>query len=57
MKQINRRVQGTEKFWDQGVELLRQLAIGQISETSNFDRFWKRRHRRLLAIRRYQVAS
>jgi len=57
IKQINRRVKGTEKFWDQGAEPLLQLAADHISETNDFDRFWKRRQRRLLPMRRYQAAA
>jgi len=57
IKQINRRVKGTEKSWDQGAEPLLQLAADHISETNDFDRFWKRRHRRLLSMRRQQDAA
>lgn len=57
IKQINRRVKGTEKFWDQGAEPLLQLAADHLSETNDFDRFWKRRQRRLLPMRRYQAAA
>ena len=57
IKQINRRVKGTEKFWDQGAEPLLQLAADHISETNDLDRFWKRRHRRLQTMRRYQTAA
>ncbi len=57
IKQINRRVKGSEKFWDQGAEPLLQLAADHISETNDFDRFWNRRHRRLQPMRRYQTAA
>jgi hypothetical protein len=55
IKQINRRVKGTEKFWDQGAEPLLQLAADHISETTTFDRFWDRRPIRLRTTRRYQA--
>jgi len=57
IKQINRRVKGTEKFWDQGAEPLLQLAADHISETDDHDRFWKQRHRRLQTMRSYQAAA
>jgi len=57
IKQINRRVKGTEKFWHEGAEPLLQLAADHISETTTFDRFWARRPRRLRATRRYQSAA
>ena len=57
IKQINRRVKGTEKFWDQGAEPLLRLAADYISETNTFDRFWKNRQQRLKPMRRYQTAA
>jgi len=50
IKQINRRVKGTEKFWDQGAEPLLQLAADHLSEIDNLDRFWKRRRRSLQTV-------
>ena len=57
IKQINRRVKGTEKFWDQGAEPLLQLAADHISETNDLDRYWNRRHRRLESMRCYRTAA
>jgi len=57
IKQINRRVKGTEKFWHQGAEPILQLAADHISETSGLDRFWKKRSQRLQSVRRYQTAA
>lgn len=57
IKQINRRVKGTEKFWDQGAEPLLQLAADHISETQELQRFWKRRPQRLQPRRYYQAAA
>jgi len=57
IKQINRRVKGSEKFWHEGAEPLLQLAADHISETTNFDRFWARRPSRLRATRCYQPAA
>jgi len=56
IKQINRRVKGTEKFWDQGAEPLLQLAADHLSETNDLDRFWKNRRKRLRSTRSYQAA-
>jgi len=57
IKQINRRVKGTEKFWDQGAEPLLQLAADHISETDDLDRFWKNRRASLQPMRAYQAAA
>jgi hypothetical protein len=57
IKQINRRVKGTEKFWHQGAEPLLQLAADHISETDALHRFWKNRHQRLQPLRRHQTAA
>lgn len=57
IKQINRRVKGTEKFWDQGAEPLLQLAADHLSETDNLEPFWKRRRRGLQTTRTYQTAT
>lgn len=57
IKQINRRVKGTEKFWDQGAEPLLQLAADHLSDTPHFDRFWRRRTQRVQPTRCYQTAT
>ena len=57
IKQINRRVKGTEKFWDQGAEPLLQLAADHLSETRDLDRFWKRRPHQLPSTRCYHAAA
>jgi hypothetical protein len=57
IKQINRRMKGTEKFWDQGAEPLLVLAAAQLSETNRLDRFWKNRKDQLSRVRRYQTAA
>jgi len=57
IKQINRRVKGTEKFWDHGAEPILRLAADHLSETPDFDRFWKNRKHRLHATRRYQTTQ
>jgi len=57
IKQINRRVKGTEKFWDQGAEPLLQLAADHLGETQEFDRFWSRRRHSLQTTRSYRAAA
>jgi hypothetical protein len=57
IKRINRRVKGTEKFWDQGAEPLLTLAAAHLSETNRLDNFWKNRRKRLQPIRRHQTAA
>ncbi len=56
IKQINRRVKGTEKFWDHGAEPLLQLAADHLSDTTDFDRFWTRRPKQIQPTRCYQTA-
>ena len=57
IKQINRRVKGSEKFWDQGAEPLLQLAADHLSETRDLDRFWTQRPSRLHPMRCYHAAA
>jgi hypothetical protein len=57
IKQINRRVKGTEKFWDQGAEPLLVLAADHLSQTSRLDQFWKTRRKRLQSMRCYNSAA
>jgi hypothetical protein len=57
IKQINRRMKGSEKFWDQGAEPLLQLSADYLSETSDLARFWRTRRQRLQPIRCYQAAA
>ncbi|MCG8584098.1 MAG: hypothetical protein MI757_05240, partial [Pirellulales bacterium] len=55
IKQINRRVKGSEKFWDQGAEPILRLAADHLSETNAFDHFWRNRQHQLQHTRRYQT--
>jgi hypothetical protein len=57
IKQINRRVKGTEKFWDQGAEPLLVLAADHLSETPDLARFWRSRPKRLHPMRCYHAAA
>lgn len=45
IKQLNRRMKGTEKFWDPGGEPQLQLCVDLISDTEPLEIFWKKRAR------------
>ena len=58
IKQINRRVKGTEKFWSEGgAEALLQLAADYLSETDPLATFWRERPARATGQRHYQGAA
>jgi hypothetical protein len=58
IKQINRRVKGTEKFWSEGgAEALLQLAADYLSETNPLTTFWRERPGRATGQRHYQGAA
>lgn len=57
IKQINRRVKGTDKFWDQGAEPLLQLVADHQSQTLDLDHFWRDRPKQLKPMRCYQTAA
>ncbi len=51
-KQINNRVKGTEKFWnDESLEPVLQLVSDDLSENFNPDQFWERRQKRFNGYR------
>jgi hypothetical protein len=56
IKQVNRRVKGTEKFWSSAAEEILQLTADQISETDDVQAFWKARPSKLSGMRHYQTA-
>ena len=43
IKQINRRMKGTEKFWDEGGEPQLQLCAYRLSDTRPLQAFWQQR--------------
>jgi hypothetical protein len=57
MKQINRRMKGTEKFWKPGAEPQLQLCCDQLSETNPLDDFWERRAARQTGFRKSRSTS
>lgn len=52
MKQINRRMKGTEKFWREGGEPQLQLCCDYLSDTAPLTGFWKRRAARQQGFRK-----
>ena len=55
VKQISRRVKGSEKFWTaSGGEALLQLRADQLCDTAPLDTFWLRRTRQATGTRNYK---
>jgi hypothetical protein len=52
IKQINRRMKGTEKFWRPGAEPQLQLCADRISETDPLATFWQQRPARQTGFRK-----
>ncbi len=58
VKQINRRMKGTEKFWSHGAEGMLTLVADHLSDTPTLARFWRNRPIRLTGSRReHQTAA
>jgi len=57
IKQINRRVKGSEKFWSEGgADALLQLSADYLSDTNPLPSFWRRRQENATGQRHYQTA-
>jgi hypothetical protein len=57
VKQFNRRVKGTEKFWsEEGAEAVLQLRADFLSETEPMEKFWQEREAGATGRRRYRRA-
>lgn len=56
IKQINRRVKGTEKFWSVAGEAILQLCGDTLSDTRPWERFWHNRDYNTTGQRHYQTA-
>ena len=57
VKQFNRRVKGTEKFWSEpGAETLLQLRADYLSETEPMEKFWEERQEKATGRRLYRRA-
>jgi hypothetical protein len=58
VKQIGRRVKGTEKFWgEEGAEAILQLRADYLSDGDVMDRFWQRRQNAASGQRIYRTAG
>jgi hypothetical protein len=57
IKQINRRIKGTEKFWDEGADPMLHLVADQLSQTNVIANFWNRRTQALIESASYQQAT
>lgn len=58
IKQINRRVKGSEKFWSSGgAEALLQLSADYLSETDPLTPFWQDRQSNATGQRHYRAAA
>ena len=57
IKQINRRIKGTEKFWSEGADPMLHLVADRLSQTNVTDKFWHRRLHRLIQSASYQQAG
>jgi hypothetical protein len=58
VKQIGRRVKGTEKFWSEdGAEAILQLRADYLSDDGTLDAFWQRRQDTATGQRRYRPAA
>ena len=58
VKQFNRRVKGTEKFWsEEGVEALLQLRADHLSDDQPMEIFWQARQDKQTGQRAYRMAA
>jgi len=58
IKQIHRRVKGSEKFWSEGgADALPQLSADYLSDTEPLPTFWRRRQKKVTGQRHYQTAQ
>ncbi len=57
IKQINRRVKGSEKFWWQTAEPILQLAADHLSETCPLADFWRDRPQQATGQRCYRTTQ
>lgn len=58
VKQVGRRVKGTEKFWsERGAEAMLQLRADYLSETPSLPKFWQHRQQAVTGTRCYCRAN
>lgn len=56
VKQINRRIKGTEKFWSEGADPMLHLVADRLSQTNVTAKFWSRRVDRIIESACYHQA-
>jgi hypothetical protein len=54
IKQINRRIKGTEKFWSEGADPMLHLVADRLSQTNVIANFWSRRLERIIQSASYR---
>lgn len=57
IKQISRRMKGTEKFWCEGAEPQLQLCADRISETNPLASYWNRRAAQISGFRKSRATA
>jgi len=57
VKQINRRIKGTDKFWSEGADPMLHLMADRLSQTNVIDLFWSERLERIIQSASYHQAS
>jgi hypothetical protein len=58
VKEVGRRVKGTEKFWSaEGAEAILQMRADHLSDGAPVDAFWQRRQASATGRRRYRTAA
>jgi hypothetical protein len=57
IKQINRRIKGTEKFWSEGADPMLHLVADRLSQTNVTEKFWARRVDRITQSGRYHCCQ
>lgn len=57
VKQVNRRMKGTEKFWSEGTEAMLTLVADNLSDTPTLAHFWRDRPHRLNGSRCYHTSA
>lgn len=57
IKRVNRRIKGTEKFWDRGADPMLHLIAEHLSPPERLSNYWATRPERLSCQRRYQTTQ
>jgi hypothetical protein len=57
IKQINRRIKGTEKFWDEGAEPQLQLVVDRLSDTNPLAEYWRQKQLQQTGFRKSRTTT